>query len=69
MWGNDAAALVNSMIFSKFPGACPLDFLFPASSNKLSTVGHFAIEGAMGRRESVEPIVSHQMFIDYESKQ
>jgi hypothetical protein len=61
MLGNDAAAYANQYFFSKIPGSQLIDFLFPASSNKLETVGHFAIEGAMGRRLDAHPIVSHAM--------
>lgn len=68
MWGNDAAACANAAIFSKLPFADQTDFLFPAMSNKLETVGHFAIEGAMNRRIGTEPIVSHDMFNEYEAK-
>jgi len=67
MLGNDAAAYANSYFFSKLPGSSMTDFLFPASSNKLETVGHFSIEGAMGRRADCGPIVTHEMFNKYEA--
>ena len=42
----------KSMPYSRFT-----DFLYPAKSVKLTTVAHFAIQGAIGQLPSDEPII------------
>ena len=44
------------------------DFLYPAKSVKLTTVAHFAIQGALGHLPSDQPIISNQTLLDYEAK-
>ena len=52
--------------YKNMPFANKIDFLFPAKSVKLSTVAHFAIEGAMGR--NTEKILKNEVLIKYEAE-
>ena len=51
----------------KLPIHSTIDFLFPAKSTKLESVGHFAIEGVMGNLDPVEHKIMNDVdFIDFE---
>lgn len=60
----DLAWLMNEKVYKKTPFAKQVDFLFPAKSVQLSTVAHFAIEGAMGNTN--EKIITNDMLLEFE---
>ncbi|CDW89390.1 UNKNOWN [Stylonychia lemnae] len=63
--GVDSAWMLNEKVYKHSPFSKQTDFLFPAKSTKLSTVAHFAIEGALGRNEN--KIITNEQMIKYES--
>lgn len=67
MYGVDLAWYMNENVGKKLPFHSSVDFLFPAKSTKLESVGHFAIEGAMGNLDPEQhKIVSPEAFIEFE---
>ena len=67
MYGVDLAWWMNENVGKKLPIHSTIDFLFPAKSTKLESVGHFAIEGVMGNLDPVEhKIINDVDFIDFE---
>lgn len=67
-FGVDFAFYLNEYFFKKIPGGHFVDFLFPAKSTMLSSVGELAIEGAMGNLDPEQyKIVTSEDFIEYEA--
>lgn len=67
MYGVDLAWFMNENVGKKLPFHSAIDFLFPAKSTKLESVGHFAIEGAMGNLSPEEhKIINSEDFIEFE---
>ena len=60
----------NENIGKKLPYHSQIDFLFPAKPTKLETVGHFAIEAAMGNLDAAShQLISHDLMVAHESAQ
>jgi hypothetical protein len=57
---------MNESVYKKTPLSKQIDFLIPAKSTRLSTVGHFSIDGALGKLS--EKIIINDIMIDYEKK-
>ena len=67
MYGVDLAWYMNENVGKKLPFANAIDFLFPAKSTKLESVGHYSIEGAMGNLDqNKHRIVTPEDFIEFE---
>jgi hypothetical protein len=63
--GCDLMWYMNENVGKTLPIANQIDFLFPAKSVQLSTVAHFAIEGALGK--ITEKILPNSVLIEYEA--
>jgi hypothetical protein len=57
---------MNEKVYKKTPLNKYTDFIFPAHSIKLETVGYFAAEGAMGHLN--ETIITNDMLLNFENQ-
>eukprot|EP00347_Sterkiella_histriomuscorum_P014571 403360372 len=64
--GVNMAYYLNEKVNKHLPFSKSTDFLFPAHSTQLSTVAHFAIEGALGKNDT--KILTNETLIKYENE-
>lgn len=57
---------LNEKLVQKLPFGSLVDFLFPWRSTYLTTIYHFANEGALGKRKGMDPVVWGETLNEYE---